>query len=202
VFQVSTFGCVGALTSVAAVFSNEGVNIQEIVGQEVCPHEEGLIQVGFVSDEETKDILVRKIKRLTKFVSIKEEEISQDKPSALSICINNVNLNLKEYSMCNFNHFGVPVKVKQDNETYFADLKVFATDPQNHPYKIEYLRFEEGSPMHKDIINNPHAAFMVDDLKAAIEGKNVIVEPFDVTENLQIAFINDQGAIIELMQNK
>ena len=63
------------------------------------------------------------------------------------------------------------------------------------------LRFEENSPMHEDIINKPHAAFIVDDLKTALEGKNVIVEPFDATESLRVAFINDNGAVIELMQN-
>ena len=104
--------------------------------------------------------------------------------------------------MCNFNHFGVPVSEKQDNETYFEDIKVYATDPQDSPYKVEYLRFKPDSPMHKDIINHPHVSFEVDDLKAAIEGKNVIVEPFQVAENLQIAFINEKGAIIELMQTK
>ena len=55
--------------------------------------------------------------------------------------------------------------------------------------------------MHEDVINNPHAAFMVDDLKAALEGENVIIEPFDATETLRVAFINNKGAIIELMQN-
>jgi hypothetical protein len=55
--------------------------------------------------------------------------------------------------------------------------------------------------MHEDVINNPHAAFIVDDLTAALEGKNVIVDPFDATETLKVAFINDKGAVIELMQN-
>ncbi len=103
--------------------------------------------------------------------------------------------------MSNFHHFGVPVSAKQENETYLKGAKVFITDPASHPYRVEYLRFEKDSPMHEDVINNPHAAFMVDDIKAALEGKNVIIEPFDATENLQVAFINDKGAIVELMQN-
>jgi hypothetical protein len=114
---------------------------------------------------------------------------------------NNTGLDAKEYDMSNFHHFGVPVSVEQDNETYIEGAKVFVTDPESHPYKVEYLRFEESSPMHKDIINNPHAAFMVDDIKAALQGKNVIMQPFNANQNLQVAFINDNGAIIELMQN-
>jgi hypothetical protein len=103
--------------------------------------------------------------------------------------------------MCDFHHFGVPVNAKQENETYIEGGKVFITDCQSHPYRIEFLRFEKDSPMHEDVINNPHAAFLVDDLKAAMEGKNVIVEPFDATETLRVGFINDNGAVIELMQN-
>jgi len=103
--------------------------------------------------------------------------------------------------MSSFHHFGVPTNVKQDNEIYIEGAKVYITDAESHPYKVEFLRFEQGSPMHEDVINNPHAAFMVDDLAAAMEGKNVIVEPFDATETLRVAFINDCGAVIELMQN-
>ena len=103
--------------------------------------------------------------------------------------------------MSNFHHFGVPVSVEQENEIYIEGAKVFITDSESHPYRIEYLRFEKDSPMHEDVINNPHAGFTVDDLEAALEGKNVIIEPFDATETLRVAFINDKGAIIELMQN-
>ena len=103
--------------------------------------------------------------------------------------------------MSMFHHYGVPTNVKQEGETYIEGAKVFVTDPERHPYRIEFLRFEENSPMHEDIINKPHAAFIVDDLKTALEGKNVIVEPFDATESLRVAFINDNGAVIELMQN-
>ena len=103
--------------------------------------------------------------------------------------------------MSMFHHYGVPTNVKQEGETYIEGAKVFVTDPERHPYRIEFLRFEENSPMHEEIINKPHAAFIVDDLKTALEGKNVIVEPFDATESLRVAFINDNGAVIELMQN-
>jgi hypothetical protein len=103
--------------------------------------------------------------------------------------------------MCNFHHFGVPVSAKQENETYIEGAKVFVTDPEKHPYRVEYLRFEKDCPMHKDVINNPHAAFIVEDIKAAMESKNVIMKPFNANETLQVAFINDNGAIIELMQN-
>jgi len=103
--------------------------------------------------------------------------------------------------MGTFHHFGVPTSEKQENEIYIEGGKVFITDAESHPYRIEFLRFEPDSPMHADVINNPHAAFMVDDLETAMKDQNVIVEPFDATETLRVAFINDNGAVIELMQN-
>lgn len=102
--------------------------------------------------------------------------------------------------MAQFHHFGVPTKTKQENEMYIEGVKLHLTDPESHPYSVEFLRFEDDSPMHADVINNPHAAFIVEDLAAALEGKNVIVEPFNATETLRVAFIKDNEAVIELME--
>lgn len=98
-----------------------------------------------------------------------------------------------------FHHFGVPVSTPQDNEIYLEDAKVSITDPESHPYRVEYLRFEADSPMHPDVQNNAHAAFMVDNMDEALAGQNVIIPPFDATDTLRVAFINDGGAVIELM---
>lgn len=101
-----------------------------------------------------------------------------------------------------FDHFGVPTTVKGENETYIAGAKVFITNPAAHPFRIEFLRFEEGSPMHADIQNKLHAAFLVASLDEALQGQNVIIPPFDATEELRCAFINDGGAIIEVMEKR
>ena len=77
-FHITSSDCVGALTSVAAAFSNEGVSILTIIGHGACPDRKGVIEIGFEGDEQTKDILVRKIKRLSKAISVKEEETSME----------------------------------------------------------------------------------------------------------------------------
>ena len=102
--------------------------------------------------------------------------------------------------MAQFHHFGVPSSTRQENEIHIEGAKVYITDAESHPYRVEFLRFEDDSPMHADVINNPHAAFMVDDLAAELEGKNVIIEPFEATETLRVAFIKDDEAVIELME--
>ena len=101
-----------------------------------------------------------------------------------------------------FHHFGVPVNTTQPDEIYIEGGKVHITDAETHPYRVEYLRFDADSPMHPDIQNKAHAAFMVENLDEALQGQDVITEPFDATDTLRVAFINDNGAVIELMEQK
>ena len=101
-----------------------------------------------------------------------------------------------------FHHFGVPTNQTHDGETYIEGGKVYATSPEAHPYRVEFLRFDPDSPMHDAVRTCPHAAFMVDNLDAALAGQNVIVAPFDATDTLRVAFIMDGDAVIELMETK
>jgi hypothetical protein len=101
-----------------------------------------------------------------------------------------------------FHHFGVPTTKQSENEDYLEGAKVYTTNPEEHPYRVEFLRFEEGSPMHEAVQNNSHAAFLVDNIDQALEGQNVIVEPFDASDTLRVAFIMDGDAVIELMESK
>lgn len=101
-----------------------------------------------------------------------------------------------------FHHYGVPTTVKGGNEVFIEGAGVHVTDPEANPYKIEFLRFEPDSPMPDAVKNNPHAAFIVEDLDAALLNKNVIIPPFDATDTLRVAFITDGPAVIELMEMK
>ncbi len=101
--------------------------------------------------------------------------------------------------MARFHHFGVPTTVKQENEMYSEDMKLYLTDPTQHPLQIEYLRFQPGSTMPADIQNIAHVAYEVDDIDEALEGKNVILPPTAISDTLQIAFVNQDGAVIEFM---
>lgn len=101
-----------------------------------------------------------------------------------------------------FNHFGVPCPEPIENSNFLEGGKVHCTDPEAHPYKIEFLYFESDSPMPQELQNTPHAAFMVDNLEEALEGKNVIMPPTDINETLRIAFIMDGPALIELMETR
>jgi hypothetical protein len=98
-----------------------------------------------------------------------------------------------------FHHFGVPTKAESAGETFLEGAKVYITDPGAHPFKVEFLRFMDDSPMPEILKKWPHAAFLVPDLDAALAGKNVLIAPFDATDELRCAFIQDGDALIEVM---
>ncbi|TFH09288.1 MAG: hypothetical protein E4H08_06100 [Candidatus Atribacteria bacterium] len=99
-----------------------------------------------------------------------------------------------------FHHIGIPTTEPREGETYSAASKLFITDIDSHPYRVEWLRFEEGSPMPELIQTVPHVAFAVSDLEEAIEGKVVLIPPKVTAAGHTIAFIVEGGAPIEFVQ--
>lgn len=102
--------------------------------------------------------------------------------------------------MRKFHHIGLPTEEKQPGEVYVEDTKVWVTSPDDHPYRVEYLRFEPDSSVSGPLRDMAHVAFEVDDLKAALEGEEVILEPFEPLEGLTVAFIMKDGAVFEFMK--
>ncbi len=99
-----------------------------------------------------------------------------------------------------FHHIGLPTHDKQLNEKYIADTKVWVTDPADHPYRVEFLRFEDDSPVTGPLRDMPHVAYRVDDMNAELEGKEIILEPFVPMPGLSVAFAKEDGAVIEFMK--
>lgn len=97
-------------------------------------------------------------------------------------------------------HIGVPVNTPQKDEHYAEGLKLFISGPDNNPMKFEYLRFEEGTPMHPDVVNNVHIAYKVDKLADYTDKYEVLDGPMDVSEELTIVFVKIDGAVCELME--
>ena len=102
--------------------------------------------------------------------------------------------------MRKLDHIGIPTKIVQDNENYMEGAKLFVTDYANSANKIEWLRFEEDSEFPELIQTTAHIAYQVEDLQAEMEGKTILIEPFSPKDGLTIAFIEEEGAPIELMQ--
>jgi len=103
---------------------------------------------------------------------------------------------------CTYDHFGVPTKEKHAGEFLIEAGGVYATSPDAHPFRVEFLRFNADSPMPEPVRTRSHAAFLVDNIEAAIKGYRVVAPPFDATPELRVAFIMDGEALIEVMQKR
>jgi len=101
--------------------------------------------------------------------------------------------------MRKFNHVGIPTTSPKEGEVYAEGMKLFLTDFNNSPNKIEFLRFESDSQMPEILKTHAHMAYEVYNLESAMKGKKVILEPFQAGEGLTCAFIEEEGIAIELM---
>ncbi|HEV8129775.1 MAG TPA: hypothetical protein VGQ81_00870 [Acidobacteriota bacterium] len=102
--------------------------------------------------------------------------------------------------MRTFHHTGVITDERHSGELYVEQTKVWITNPDSHPYRIEYLRFEPDSPVTGPVRNQCHTAYTVDNLDKAIEGQRVLLGPFDALEGLRVVFVEQDGAVVEFME--
>jgi len=102
--------------------------------------------------------------------------------------------------MRELHHIGIPTSETHPNETYMAEAKLYITDVADSPNKVEWLRFEEGSPMPELLQRSPHIAYKVPNLQEAMAGKQVLLEPFSPMEGMTVAFIIEEGLPIEVME--
>ena len=99
-----------------------------------------------------------------------------------------------------YDHIGIPTTEDKKWSAYVEAGKVHITDSAADPYGVEWLKFEPDSPMHELIQKVAHIGFEVEDLDAAIKGAKVIVEPFFAMEGVRCAFVDNDGAPVELIQ--
>lgn len=100
-------------------------------------------------------------------------------------------------------HIGIPVTNKKPGMTYVEGIKLWMSNPENYDYKIEYLKFEEGTPFPEIMHRNPHIAFKVDDAEPYLaDADEVIFGPITNDDGSRMAFIIKDGTIIELLEKK
>lgn len=99
-----------------------------------------------------------------------------------------------------FDHIGIPTKNPQEGEIYVEDAKIYYTDSTKTKMHIEYLRPEEGCPYPPIILEKPHVSYLVANLDEALKGEKILVEPFLPIPTRRLAFIDVEGALIELAE--
>ncbi|MEL6353478.1 MAG: hypothetical protein AAFR58_17260 [Cyanobacteria bacterium J06627_28] len=99
-----------------------------------------------------------------------------------------------------YNHLGIPTTERFDGEIDLPHLKMTVSDHKNNPFGIQWQRYWKNAPYPELVKTVPHVAFEVENLQAAIQGQKVIIEPNSPSDGLRVAFIEVNGAPIELMQ--
>ena len=99
-----------------------------------------------------------------------------------------------------FHHIGIPTNTPHPGERYLSQCKVFVSGYETSPYGVEWMRFEPGSSIPELVQRVPHVAFEVDDIVAAIAGKEILIQPNSPSEGVTVAFIVDNGAPVEFLE--
>jgi hypothetical protein len=99
-----------------------------------------------------------------------------------------------------YHHVGIPTPVPHEDEVYLEEFGMYTAGFATSPYGVEWMRFDEGSPLPELVRTVPHVAFEVDDLEEALVGREVLIEPNSPSPGVRVAFVRDNGAPIELLQ--
>ena len=99
-----------------------------------------------------------------------------------------------------YNHVGIPTSGSFEGEIPLPHLKITVSDHKNNPFGIQWQRYWEGATYPDLVKKVAHVAFEVDDLQAAIKGQKVIIEPNSPSRGVVVAFIEVNGAPVELLQ--
>lgn len=98
-----------------------------------------------------------------------------------------------------YNHVGIPTTESFEGEIDLPDLKMTVSDHENNPFGIQWQRYWNNAPYPELVISVSHVAFEVEDLDAAIKNQKVIIAPNSPSKGLTVAFIEVNGAPVELM---
>ena len=99
-----------------------------------------------------------------------------------------------------FHHVGVPTSEPQPGETYLPALRLHCTDHEANPFGIQWMRYDEDCPLPEIVKTSPHVAFEVDDLAAALEGREVLIPPNRPAPGVTVAFVLCQGLPVEFLE--
>lgn len=100
-------------------------------------------------------------------------------------------------------HIGIPITEKKPGMTWDEGCNMWVSNVDDYDYKIEYLKFEEGTPFPEELHRRWHVAYAVDDLEHYMEKADRVVVPImDLGPGVRLAFVDMDGALIELYEDK
>jgi hypothetical protein len=101
-----------------------------------------------------------------------------------------------------FHHMGLIADKPRGNERYSPKFKMYTSDGNNSIFRIQWHRYELDSPLHPLMKTMPHLAFKVENLTKAVEGKVLLLGPYEPLPGFHVAVIEEDGMPVELIQTK
>jgi hypothetical protein len=99
-----------------------------------------------------------------------------------------------------YHHLGIPTALPRQAEKHLPAYDMFASGFDTSPYGIEWMRFEESSPLPEIIRTLPQIAFVVDDLETALAGREILFPVSAPSGGVRTAMVLDDGTPVELME--
>jgi hypothetical protein len=99
-----------------------------------------------------------------------------------------------------FHHLEIPQPDPHPDERHVERLGIHVRGFDTSPYGIEWMRFDPHCNVPERVKTVPHVAFVVSDLDAALEGKLILIAPTEPSQGVRVAFIEDDGAPVELLE--
>ena len=101
-----------------------------------------------------------------------------------------------------FDHVGIPTTEKKPGEQFVPATRVWITQAYEHPFRVEWLRFEPDSPVTGPLRDMPHVGFRVESVQQITElskGMKHLLGPFDAGFAVAGFYQTADGANIELV---
>ena len=99
-----------------------------------------------------------------------------------------------------YHHIGIPTDTKKRGMIEIPRLGVCVSDHESNSFGIQWMLYRKDCAVPELVRALPHVAFEVTDLKAAIRGKKILIEPNSPSLGVMVAFIEDSGAPVELLE--
>lgn len=101
-------------------------------------------------------------------------------------------------------HIGIPVLNKKPGMVWNEWGRFWVNQSvDEHDYKIEYLKFEEGTRFPEILSKLFHVAYKVDDMDPYLkQAQRIVFGPEVLSDTARLAFVMMDNALIELYEEK
>lgn len=97
-------------------------------------------------------------------------------------------------------HIGIPAAEPRPGERYAPSVGMYTTDELGGPVPVQWHRYDPDSPLHPLLREQPHVAYKVNDLAAAIAGHTLLLGPYEPINGYHVAVIDNAGMPIEFIE--